>query len=329
MKAKHLSVSPRPPDSMYPACRAVVKTYTEQQLDSISPCLRKSPPVPPQTPRDAEQLGWPVRFSSDAAEALPGGQPPPPPQQQQQQQELRRQSLWLGPQAQARVIAAGVRKAVEVRVWDNGSGLLARAGADCAAAGSDSRRSLLCPSAMPRSGRQLRPALRPEQSALHSRPQHGRPANACPLCCRPGGNSCGAALLMRASFPVLLQESTTSDGPLPEKASLEVLLNRAAAMKVWALALCFSQRTLPSLFTDDSGLAPVSNLHRAETRRCAPGFYFSPDLCSRLPMRPYAVVTRRVFFPAFSATFMPPHGSSAWRCSDAQSTACRAPECNC
>ncbi len=29
-----------------------------------------------------------------------------------------------------------------------------------------------------------------------------------------------------------LQESTTSDGPLPEKASFEVLLNRAAAMKV-------------------------------------------------------------------------------------------------
>ncbi len=50
-----------------------------------------------QTPRDAEQLGWPVRFSSDS------------------QPDLRRQSLGLGPQAQARVIAAGVRKTVEVR----------------------------------------------------------------------------------------------------------------------------------------------------------------------------------------------------------------------
>ncbi len=34
---------------------------------------------------------------------------------------------------------------------------------------------------------------------------------------------------------LMLQESTTSDGPLPEKASFELLLNKAAAMKVHSM----------------------------------------------------------------------------------------------
>ena len=138
-----------------------------------------------------------------------------------------RQSAGLGPQAQARVIAAGVRKAVEVgrRVY----------------AVSDDRCDTGCMLALWQTGR-----ADPAPAALSARrlvtPAQGKQrkqimrANRCCVS--------ASALILCFRGHLFAQESTTNDVPMPDRSSLTDMLSKAAgAMKV-PLPICRSHADL-------------------------------------------------------------------------------------